>query len=47
MRFMVTCTDTFYRRLKSVADAAGMNISEFVRYCINRYLDDAKRNGVK
>lgn len=47
MRFVVSATDTFYARLKAAADAAGMNVSEFVRYCINRYLDEAKRMGVK
>ena len=42
-RYMVSVTDVFYERLKAEAKNAGMNISEYTRYCIKRYWDEKQR----
>lgn len=42
-RYMVSVTDVFYERLKAEAEKAGMNISEYTRYCINRYWDEKSK----
>lgn len=39
MRFLISVSDTFYDKLKLEADKAGMNVSEYVRYCVNRHWD--------
>lgn len=39
MRYMVSVSDGFYKRLKDEAEKAGMNISEYTRYCINLHWD--------
>lgn len=39
MRYMVSVSDEFYKRLKEEAEKAGMGISEYTRYCINRHWD--------
>lgn len=43
MRYMVSVTDPFYERLKKEADKAGMNLSEYTRYCINRHWEEVER----
>lgn len=39
MRYLVSVSDEFYKRLKEEAEKAGMGISEYTRYCINRHWD--------
>lgn len=39
MRYLVSVSDEFHKRLKYEAEKAGMNISEYTRYCIKRYWD--------
>lgn len=44
-RYMVSVSDAFYERLKIEAEKAGMNVSEYTRYCINRYWDEMAKRG--
>lgn len=39
MRYLVSVSDDFHVRLKEEANKAGMNVSEYTRYCIKRYWD--------
>lgn len=39
VRYLVSVSDEFYKRLKEEAEKAGMGISEYTRYCINRHWD--------
>lgn len=43
MRFMVSCSDKFYKILKLSADASCMNVSEFIRFCVTLYLQNNER----
>lgn len=42
-RYMVSVSESFYEKLKLEAEKAGMNVSEYTRYCINRYWDESGR----